>query len=270
MQESLRESDVTDIRHTPDHRNIDIDRVGIKNLTYPLVLRDMRNELQHTTAEINFYVDLPRQFKGTHMSRFVEVLNHFRDEIDLRRIDEILLYARERLSADTVHLEVTFPYFISKTAPVTGVEGLLSYSCTIAASSHGADKCKPVLTVRVPVTAVCPCSKQIADRGAHNQRSMVTLSVLIREFVWLEEFILLIERSASSEIFSHLKREDEKHITENAYDNPVFVEDIVRNVAYALERDSRIEWFSIQAESFESIHNHSAYASIERTLKPGD
>ena len=258
---------MTDIRHTPDHRNIDIDRVGIKNLTYPLVLRDMKNDLQHTTAEINFYVNLSRQFKGTHMSRFVEVLNHFRDEIDLRRIDEILQYARERFSAEAVHLEVTFPYFISKTAPVTGAEGLLSYRCTIAASSSGGEKCKPVLTVRVPVTTVCPCSKQIADRGAHNQRSIVTLSVLINEFVWLEEFIVLVEGSASSEIFSHLKREDEKHVTENAYDNPVLVEDIVRNVAYALERDSRIDWFSVQAESFESIHNHNAYASIERALK---
>jgi GTP cyclohydrolase I len=258
---------MNDIRHTEDHRHIDIDRVGIKNLVYPLVLRDMKNELQHTTAEINFYVDLPRRLRGTHMSRFVEVLNRFRDEIDLRRIDEILDYTRVRFAADRVHLEVTFPYFVSKKAPVTGSEGLMSYRCTIAASSCSGEKCKPKLTVRVPVTAVCPCSKQMADRGAHNQRSVVTLTVSINEFVWLEDLIAMTEKSASFEVYSHLKREDEKHITEHAYDNPAFVEDIVRDVAHRLRSDSRIDWFSVEAENFESIHNHNAYASIERDLK---
>ncbi len=258
---------MTDIRHTEDHRHIDIDRVGIRNLVYPLVLRDMRNELQHTVAEISFYVDLPQRLKGTHMSRFVEVLNRFRDEIDVRRLDEILDYTRERFAADTVHLEVTFPYFISKRAPVTGAEGLMSYRCTIAASSSIGEKCKPVLTVRVPVTAVCPCSKQMADRGAHNQRSMITLTVATNEFVWIEELIGLAEKSASFEVFSHLKREDEKHVTEHAYDNPAFVEDIVRNVAQRLQDDCRVDWFSVEVENFESIHNHNAYASIEKDLK---
>jgi GTP cyclohydrolase I len=258
---------MTDIRHTPDNRNIDIDRVGIKDLAYPLVLRDMQSESQHTTAEVNFYVDLPRELKGTHMSRFVEVLNRYRGEIDLRRIDEILDFARSRLSAATVHLELTFPYFISKSAPVTGAEGLMRYTCTIAASSRSGERCKAILTVRVPVMAVCPCSKEVADRGAHNQRSTVTLSVLTNEFVWLEELISLVERSASSEVFSHLKREDEKYITEHAYDNPTFVEDIVRNVAYEIQNDRRIDWFSVRAENYESIHNHNAYASIERDLR---
>ncbi len=258
---------MTDIRHTPDHRNIDIDRVGIKKLVYPLVLRDQKNELQHTTAEINFYVDLPRELKGTHMSRFVEVVNHFRGEIDLRHIDEMLDYARDRFSAHTVHLEMTLPYFISKSAPVSGAEGLMSYSCTIAASSRSGGESRSILTLRVPVMAVCPCSKQISDRGAHNQRSVVALSVLTNEFVWLEELITLVEKSASSEVFSHLKREDEKYVTEHAYDNPVFVEDIVRNVAYKIQSDKRIDWFSVNAENFESIHSHNAYASIERDLK---
>ena len=258
---------MTDIRHTGDHKLIDIDRVGIRNLTYPLVLRDMRNELQHTTAEISFYVDLPRRLKGTHMSRFVEVLNRFRDELDIRRIDEILDYTRTVFEADTAHLEVTFPYFISKKAPITGAEGLMGYRCTIVARSSAGERCKPVLTVRVPVTTVCPCSKQMADRGAHNQRSMVTLTVSTKEFVWLEELIAIGEKSASSEVFSHLKRADEKHVTEHAYDNPAFVEDIVRNVACMLQDDHRLDWFSVEAESFESIHNHNAYASIEKDLK---
>jgi GTP cyclohydrolase I len=198
------------------------------------------------------------------MSQFLDVLNHFRDEIDLRRIDEILDYARERFSAETVHLEATFPYFISKRAPITDAEGLMSYRCTIAASSYSGKKPEAILTVRVPVTTVCPCSREIADRGAHNQRSVVTLSVSTNEFVWLEELIVLAEGAGSFEIFSNLKREDEKHITEHAYDNPVFVEDVVRDVAHKLEGDSRIDWFSVEAESTESIHNHNAYASIER------
>jgi len=258
---------MTDIRHTPDHRNIDIDRVGIKNLVYPIVLRDMKNKTQHTTAKITFCVDLPRQFKGTHMSRFVEILNHFSGTIDLRKIDEILNYTRKQFSAATARIELTFPYFIMKSAPVTHSEGLMNYECTIEASSSEADGCKSILTVRVPVTAVCPCSKQIADRGAHNQRSIVALSVLINEFVWLEELILIVEKSASFEIYSHLKREDEKFITEHAYDNPTFVEDIVRNVVHKLQDDKRIDWFLVEAENMESIHNHNAYALIERNLK---
>ncbi len=255
-----------DIRETPDPRNIDIDRVGIKNLIYPIVLRDMRNETQQTTAEINFYVDLPRKFKGTHMSRFVEILNRYRSEIDPRKIDRILSFTRKQLSADTAHLEMTFPYFIMKAAPVTGSEGLMHYRCTIATSLGSDSKLLSTLTVRVPLTSVCPCSKEIADRGAHNQRSIVTLSALTNKFVWLEELIGIVEKSGSHDIYTHLKREDEKFITEHAYDNPTFVEDIVRNVASRISNDNRIDWYSVEAENFESIHNHNAYASIEQNL----
>lgn len=258
---------MNDIRHTPDHRNIDIDRVGITNLTYPLVLRDRKNELQHTTAEISFYVDLPRKLKGTHMSRFVEILNRFHGEIDLRKIDDVLDYTREQFSAEKVHIEATFPYFITKSAPVTGAKGLMTYRCTIAATSSANGKSRSTLTVRVPVLAVCPCSKQMADRGAHNQRSFVTLKVRTNRFIWLEELICFVEKSASFEVFTHLKREDEKHITEHAYDNPVFVEDIVRDIAHRIRDDERIDWFSVEAKNFESIHNHNAYASIEMNLK---
>jgi GTP cyclohydrolase I len=255
-----------DIRHTPDHRNVDIDRVGIKNLLYPIVLLDRSNETQNTTAEVDFFVALPRKFKGTHMSRFVETLNRYRSAIDPRRIDEILGFAREQLEADTAHLTMTFPYFVMKVAPVTRSEGLMNYICTIAASLGPDRELATQLTVRVPLTSVCPCSKQISDRGAHNQRSIVTLSVRTCEFIWLEELISLVEQSASSEVYTHLKREDEKYITEHAYDNPTFVEDIVRNVAFSIESDQRIEWFMVEAENLESIHNHNAYARIERSV----
>jgi len=249
------------------HREIDIDNVGIKNLTYPIILRDRKNEIQRTAATIDFYVDLPRQLRGTHMSRFVEVLNHFNGEIDIRNIDNILDYAKERLNAVTAHLKISFPYFISKEAPVTKSRGLMDYRCTIEASSEHNRESKSTVSVVVPVTAVCPCSKENASYGAHNQRSMVTLKTNINTFVWLEELIDIVEKSASFEVFSHLKREDEKYITEHAYDNPVFVEDIVRNVAYWIQSDTRIDWFSVEAENFESIHNHNAYARIEKNLK---
>lgn len=249
------------------HREIDIDNVGIKNLAYPILLRDRRNEIQKTAATIDFYVDLPRQLRGTHMSRFVEVLNHFNGEIDIRNIDPILELAKEKLNAVTAHLKISFPYFIAKEAPVTKSKGLMNYTCTIEASSEENRGSKSTVTVRVPVTAVCPCSKENASHGAHNQRSIVKVKAGINSFVWLEELIEIVERSASCEIFSHLKREDEKFVTEKAYDNPAFVEDIVRNAAYEIQSDSRIDWFSVEAENFESIHNHNAYARITRNLK---
>jgi GTP cyclohydrolase I len=257
---------MTDIRHTPDPRNIDIDRVGIKGLLYPIVLRDKQNDTQHTTAEISFYVDLPRQFKGTHMSRFVDILNKFRAKIDLRAIDEILDHARQQFSASTARIELTFPYFIMKSAPVTRSEGLMSYRCTILAETRSEGRSSSTVTVRVPVTSVCPCSKEIADRGAHNQRGIVTLAARTNRFVWIEELITAVERSASYEIFTNLRREDEKFITEHAYDNPAFVEDIVRDVADKLMADPRIDWFSVESENWESLHNHNSYACVEMDL----
>jgi GTP cyclohydrolase I len=257
-----------DMQSMPDHRNISIDKVGIKNLKLPIVVQDRRNKTQNTVADVNFYVDLPHHFKGTHMSRFVEILNDYRDKaIDVCRVQEILQAARTKLKAERAHIELTFPYFVEKRAPVSGAPGLIDYNCTISAALNGHDKIDIVLTVRVAVTSVCPCSKEISKYGAHNQRSLVTLSVRTNAFVWLEELLRLVEEEGSAEIFSLLKREDEKFVTETAYDNPVFVEDIVRGVTEKLSRDQRIDWFTIESENMESIHNHNAYALIERNLR---
>jgi GTP cyclohydrolase I len=257
-----------DIQGQPDHRKIKIDKVGIKNLKLPIVVQDRRNETQTTVAEVNFYVDLPHQFKGTHMSRFVEILNDFRDQaFDICRVQEILETARVKLKAEKAHLEFTFPYFIEKRAPVSEASGLIDYRCTISAAVNGDENMDMILTVTVPVTSVCPCSKEISQYGAHNQRSLVTLSVRTNEFVWLEELIRVVEDESSCEVYSLLKREDEKFVTEKAYEHPVFVEDIVRGVTEKLSRDRRIDWFTIESENLESIHNHNAYAFIERDLK---
>ncbi len=250
-----------------EHKEIDIDRVGIKGLTYPIVLRDRQNESQRTVATIDFSVDLPRKLRGTHMSRFMEVLNHFRGEIDLKNMEEILEHAKKRLDAVSAHIKVSFPYFISKYAPISKSPGIMDYRCTIEASSRTGASHVARLTVQVPVTAVCPCSKAHSDRGAHNQRSIITVTAQINRFVWLEELIEVAERSGSHEVYSHLKQEDEKYITETAYDNPSFVEDIVRNVAHQLRTDDRIDWFLVEVENFESIHNHNAYAMIQTDLR---
>ncbi|UCD93822.1 MAG: GTP cyclohydrolase I FolE2 [Candidatus Zixiibacteriota bacterium] len=256
-----------DVQNSRDERNIYIDKVGIKNLKLPLVVRDRNRMNQATVADVNFYVDLPHHFKGTHMSRFVEILNEYRDSFDISRLGEILKATRKKLNALKAHLELTFPYFIEKESPVSKSPGLMDYLCTISAAGNGDEKMDMVLTIRVPVTTLCPCSKEISKYGAHSQRSIVTLSVRTNRFVWLEELIRLVEESASCEIYSLLKREDEKYVTETAYENPRFVEDVVRDVTERIARDERIDWFTIESENIESIHNHDAYAYIERNLK---
>ena len=256
-----------DVQNQKDDRNISIDRVGIKNINYPITLRDKSREIQHTIASVNLYVDLPRQFKGTHMSRFVEVLTRHHSEIDIRNISDILDEIKNKLKAKTAHLELSFPYFIKKAAPVSGQEALLDYDCRIEAVSNGSSELKSIITVKVPVTTLCPCSKEISERGAHNQRSIVTLKVRVNKFIWLEELIETVEQSASCELFPLLKREDEKFVTEKAYDNPAFVEDVVRAVTQKIQDDLRIDWFSVESENQESIHNHNAYAQIERNLR---
>jgi GTP cyclohydrolase I len=256
-----------DVQNSRDTRKINIDKVGIKNLRLPVTVKDKAHGSQHTTAEINFYVDLPHHFKGTHMSRFVEILNEHRYTFDIQRLDDILQSARKKLRALKAHLELTFPYFIEKKAPVSGSAGLIDYICTVSAESNGNNKVNTILTVRVPLTSLCPCSKEISEYGAHNQRSIVTLSVRTNSHIWLEELIRLVEEEASCEVYSLLKRQDEKYVTEQAYDNPVFVEDIVRGVTKKIAADERIDWFTIESENMESIHNHNAYAYIERNLK---
>lgn len=251
-----------DIQNHKDHRNIDIDQVGVKGIRYPITVLDKNNGKQQTVAKINMYVNLPRHYKGTHMSRFVEVLNEHSKRISLQNFSEILDEVKSRLNAESAHMEITFPYFINKMAPVTGSEGLMEYKCTFMGSlNRGIDI---VTIIHVPISTLCPCSKEISEFGAHNQRGEVTLKVRFKKFIWIEDLIRLVEDAASSEVFSVLKREDEKFVTEKAYENPMFVEDIVRDIALKLNEDSNITWFAVESENFESIHNHNAYAYIEK------
>lgn len=257
-----REAVMEDIQNHKDDRNIDIDQVGVKGIRYPITVLDKNMGEQQTVAEINMYVNLPRYYKGTHMSRFVEILNEHSRRISLQNFSEILEEMKERLNAESAHMEITFPYFINKTAPVSGSEGLMEYRCTFKGSlNKGSDV---VTMIHVPISTLCPCSKEISDFGAHNQRGEVRLQVRFKRFIWIEDLIRLVEESASSDVYSVLKREDEKYVTERAYNNPKFVEDIVRDIAQKLNGDSNITWFSVESENFESIHNHSAYAYVEK------
>jgi GTP cyclohydrolase IB len=250
-----------DMQKRPDTRRIPIAKVGVKDISYPIVVMDKNNSLQHTVARINMYVDLPHHFKGTHMSRFVEILNRHREQIGLDKLETILDEMKARLGSDSAHLEILFPYFIDKKAPVSGARSLMEYSCEFKASMT--DSLDFVLVVKVPLTSLCPCSKELSRAGAHNQRSVMTVRVRYREFIWIEDLVELIEQCGSSPLYSLLKREDEKFVTELAYDNPRFVEDMVREAYSRLAAEERITWFSVETENFESIHNHSAYAAVE-------
>jgi GTP cyclohydrolase I len=256
---------VEDIQNHKDFRDIDIDQVGVKGIRYPITVRDKNMGEQQTVAEINMYVSLPRYYKGTHMSRFVEILNEHSRRISLQNFGEILEEMKERLNAESAHMEISFPYFINKAAPVTGSEGLMEYKCTFRGSLNM--RSDIVTTVYVPISTLCPCSKEISKWGAHNQRGEVRLQVRFKKFIWIEDLIQLVEESASSDVYSVLKREDEKYVTERAYDNPMFVEDIVRDIALKLNKDPNIVWFAVESENFESIHNHNAYAYVEKHKK---
>ncbi len=258
----MTEKKLRDIQGEPDYRRIDIDKVGVKDIRYPIEVLDRANKTQHTIASINMYVDLPHHFKGTHMSRFVEILNEHRREISIKKIPDILAKMRRRFDATTAHLELEFPYFIERTAPVSGSKGLMEYGCRYTGTC-GDGASDIVLEVHVPVLTLCPCSKEISDRGAHNQRGVVKVAIRFDGFVWLEDIVEAVERSASSPVYSLLKRTDEKYVTEAAYDNPMFVEDVVREVAINLKELTGVKWARIEAENWESIHNHSAYALIE-------
>ena len=251
-----------DIQNQRDYRNIPIDKVGIKNLRYPITVLDRRNGYQHTVASINMYVDLPHKNKGTHMSRFVEILHLFRPEISLKKISDVLDEMKKHLNAASAHIEVAFPYFIKKNAPVSDSPGLMDYNCKIAGSSGPDGKLDLVSEVAVPISSVCPCSKEISEFGAHNQRGEVKVSTRFKKFIWMEDMIELVEELASCDVYSVLKRVDEKCVTEKGFSNPKFVEDIVRDVSKKLYEDDNITWFSVSAENFESIHNHSAFAHI--------
>lgn len=258
---TLKET-LPDTQNQKDLRQIPIDKVGVKNLKYPVIVKDRDNEVQHTIATISMTVDLPKEFKGTHMSRFVEILQRKEREFHVDSIDQILKEMQTKLNASASHIEMEFPYFKEKKAPVTEKPSLLDYRVRFHAVRDG-DKKDFVLTVYVPVTTLCPCSKNISKYGAHNQRGEVTVAVRFNDTVWIEDIITMVESSASSELYSLLKREDEKFVTERAYENPVFVEDLVRNIVLKLKENKNITWYSVEAENFESIHNHNAYAHIE-------
>jgi len=255
---------LTDIQNQTDSRNLAIDRVGVKDLKFPVKVRDKANSEQSTVATVSMAVDLPREYKGTHMSRFVEVLNSHGPVLDVHSIAAIPEELLERLDAQRAHAEFRFPFFLTKAAPVTGREGKVDYDVVFDIDATREER-EFTVTVLVPVTTLCPCSKAISERGAHNQRGIVTYTVKFSgEPIWIEDLIRLVERCASAELYSVLKRPDEKHVTEVADDNPVFVEDLVRNVAAASNDQAGIAWYRVEAENFESIHNHNAYAVIEK------
>jgi GTP cyclohydrolase I len=255
-------AEVEDVQGRADTRRLPINRVGIKDISHPVRVKDRSSGEQHTIATFNMYVSLPHDFKGTHMSRFVEIL-HAEREISVESFRAMLANMTERLEADAGHIEMSFPFFVMKRAPVSGVESLMDYHASLIGERR-AGHTEMWLKVVVPVTSLCPCSKRIASYGAHNQRSHVTITARLREHMWIEELIDIAESEASCELYGILKRPDEKYVTERAYDNPKFVEDMVRDVATRLNADDRISAYVVESENFESIHNHSAYALIER------
>ena len=264
-----------DVQNRSDERQVPIDQVGICDLRYPITVLDRRHDRQQTVATFTLSVGLPHHFKGTHMSRFLEVLERHRGEVTARTVPAILSDLRRRLDAERAQVVVEFPYFLERTAPVSGAKSLMGYDCSFRAEADGGNE-DFVLGVRVPVTSLCPCSKAISDYGAHNQRGYLSMEVRTAnraggepEFVWIEELVEVAERSASAPVYPLLKREDERHVTMQAYDNPVFVEDMVRNVAVRLKADPRVTWFRVHAVNHESIHNHGAFARIEWRRGPG-
>lgn len=258
-----------DVQGRPDGRGIALRQAGICDLSYPITVLDRANERQQTIARLSMSVGLPHHFKGTHMSRFLEVLEAHRGEVTMRTLPTILAELRRRLDAETARIELKFPYFIERSAPVTGAKALMDLQCTFTGqvSAQGDDF---VMGVTVPVTSLCPCSKSISDYGAHNQRTYVTIDTRTvshtftpESGVWIEELVVVAETASSCPVYPLLKRADERYVTMRAYDNPRFVEDIVREIALNLRNDPRIQWFQARARSDESIHNHCAFAEVE-------
>jgi GTP cyclohydrolase I len=255
-----------DIQSLPDDRNIALDQVGVTDLSYPITVYDRAKREQQTVARFTMSVSLPHHFKGTHMSRFVEVIEDHQGLVTMKTLPGILRDLKEKLDAERARIEVRFPYFMERSAPATKAKGLMDYECSFVGEVNGGED-DFVLGVRVPVTSLCPCSKAISDYGAHNQRGFITIQVRsgrgaegLRHIVWIEELVEVAEGSASAPVYPLLKRADERHVTMQAYDNPVFVEDMVRNVAVRLQKDERVAWFTVEAVNMESIHNHSAFA----------
>ncbi|GHV04785.1 GTP cyclohydrolase FolE2 [Spirochaetia bacterium] len=251
-----------DVQNFADTRDVPLAKVGVKGLEYPIRVLDKVKKVQHTSAKVDLYADLPRHFKGTHMSRFIEIFHRYREDLSMPRFLDMLKTIREDLDAEAAFGSITFPYFLEKKAPVSGLPGMMSYECRYQGWVKAGTAADRHFTVQVgvPVTTVCPCSKAISDRGAHNQRGIVRAELELGPFFWIEDIIEMVEKAASSPVYSLLKREDEKYVTEQAYDNPKFVEDLVRDVYIQIKVLKLFPRFSVEAENFESIHNHSAFA----------
>ena len=277
----MTDDTMPDVQNETDTREIPLTKVGVKGLEYPIRVLDKVKKIQHTTARVDLFADLPHHFKGTHMSRFVEIFHSYREDLSMPRFLEMLAGIREDLDAQSAFGSMAFPYFVEKKAPVSLLPGIVSYQCLYrgrvsklnnsaanqTTENHGEKNSGLerhfTVAVSVPVSTVCPCSRAISERGAHNQRGIITVELKLGPFFWLEDIITLVESSASSPVYSLIKREDEKYITEHAYDNPKFVEDLVRDVYLKIRDMKQFPHFSVEAENFESIHNHSAYAFAE-------
>ncbi len=256
-----------DVQSERDLRNIAIKKVGVNNVKYPISVINREKEIVYTVATINMYVDLPHHYRGTHMSRFLEVISKHNVNLNLQNLDNILKDIRKKFECEKAHLEISFPYFINKKAPVSKISSPLEYECKVECELDSSEKLNLITEVRVPVTTLCPCSKEISEVGAHNQRAEVIIRVKASKLVWFEELIEIAERSASSPIYTLLKRNDEKFVTEHAYKNPKFVEDVARDVVLNLRKDDRILYYSVEVISYESIHKHNAYACIYEEIK---
>jgi GTP cyclohydrolase IB len=251
-----------DTQSLPDARHLPIQRVGIKALRYPIQIVTPSGEVHGTVATFSMYVGLPEQVKGTHMSRFIQLLEEQRAPISSQNFLALEKLMRERLDAATSYLEMSFPYFRRKAAPVSGVESLLDSDVRMIVETTAAHGTRLTIEVVAPVTSLCPCSKKISDYGAHNQRSHITIRAEGSTALSIDSLIDIAEREASSELYGVLKRADEKFVTERAYDNPKFVEDLVRDIALACQSHDHVGEFMVASENFEAIHNHSAYAEI--------
>jgi len=256
-------SPIADVQSVRDTRRIAINRAGIRAIRHPVRVADKGGEIQHTVATFNMHVNLSHQSRGAHMSRFVEILNSHDEELSVQSFEHIVRAMVNKLETDSGDIEMSFPYFMRKMAPISRIQSLLDYEVTFIGEIRRGSY-KFLMKVVVPVTSLCPCSKQVSAYGAHNQRSHMTISIRANTSIWIEDLIRMAEDQASSELYSVLKRSDEKYVTEKAYDNPKFVEDAVRDLATMLNRDARIDAYVVESENFESIHNHSAYALIER------
>lgn len=248
-----------DIQNEQDTRAVPLQKVGVKGVKYPVTVLDKNSKKQQTTATVDLFVNLPHNYKGTHMSRFIEVFHKYHEDISMHHFLDMLEEIRVKLTAQKAFGRIEFPYFIEKKAPETGSAGIMQYKCSYEGEVSESDERHFYVSIQVPVATLCPCSKAISEYGAHNQRGIVSVRLLYKDFFWIEDVISMIEECASTPLYTLLKRKDEKYVTEHAYDNPRFVEDVVREVYLGLKKAGFTE-FSVEAETEESIHNHNAYA----------